>query len=721
MRKFQITCQTGAFALGTLLAVFAFAPAGCNSEQSARAGGAPSVVQTANAELKSQAKPQLDASSSVAAGAVQDKGVATAERGHVVAGPANLRDFNPKNTAVAPSVSSEEVDLRKIFEDLGPDATLWYQHVQTLANPFFEGRWPTSRGCELAAEYIEFYFKQYGLEPAFPGEIAQLGGEHTRAFTSFRQPFDFASPSPNVKVLQAGNSINGEPLIDGSDFTVLGVSGDGNITAPVTFVGYGIEHGQDDYTSFDEQVDLTGRIAMVLRYEPLNDEGKSQWSTARFSRFAGVALKMKALTDRGAAGIILVNPPGAVDGKTGLESLRDSSRFGPRLKIPAFQVTPEVADRIIRQGDGQKRDLLTLRQLADKGEIKTLNLDESVLVSLNSALHVDDRMNTQNVAAVLRGKGNLADQWVVIGAHYDHVGFGYTGARPQNVGKLHPGADDNASGTAAVLIAAKRLSQNYADSSDGANLRSVMFVAFSAEEAGLFGSKKFVDDNPIDPKSINLMINMDMIGRLRSNNLLVQGTGTAEGLATLCKPHFEKSGLTISLTLGGGGPSDHATFYRAGIPVLFLFTGEHPEYHQPTDRAYTVNPAGAMKVIELLEDITMEAASRPERLKYVQTSAGGGGRNTGARVRLGIQPDYQAELETGVKVEAVSEGTSAAVAGIQAGDILLTWNGEALAGGQKLFEFLSKAEPGEKVTIVLLRGEREMTVEVTLKPRETNE
>ena len=186
-------------------------------------------------------------------------------------------------------------------------------------------------------------------------------------------------------------------------------------------------------------------------------------------------------------------------------------------------------------------------------------------------------------------------------------------------------------------------------------------------------------------------------------------------------PIFESSGLTIAASPGGRGPSDHASFYGAKVPVLFLFTGEHAEYHRPGDQAYTVNAAGAVKIIDLLEALAWEAASRPGKLTYAEASGGGDARRTGARVRFGIQPDYTAELETGVRVDGVSEGTSAAEAGIVTGDILLTWNGEEIAGGQKLMEFISKANPGDTVKVSLQRGEKEMVIEVTLKGRAQDE
>jgi aminopeptidase YwaD len=642
----------------------------------------------------------------------------SAERnGSVTSAPRDIRQFSPKESLIETTVAAGQLDLRKVFDDLGPDATLWYQHVQTLANPFFEGRAPGTRGGDLAVEYLEFYFRQYGLEPAFPDETTTMGGEAVKAFTSYRQPFDFASPNPDVRIIEAAASIKGEPLKEESEFVVLGNSATGKADGPITFVGYGIAAGRDGYTSFEPNTDLTGRIALLFRYEPLDESGKSKWSQARFSQMSGVASKMRSVAERGAAGIIMVNPPGAVDGKTGLETVRESARFGRRLEIPVVQVTPEVAQRLLSAGDPEKRDLMTWRTLADNGEIKTFNLDDSIHVTINADLEVNDRLKTENVAAVLRGKGSLADEWVVIGAHYDHVGFGYTGAMPANVGQLHPGADDNASGTAAVLIAAKRLSEKYAKAASGENLRSILFMGFGAEEAGLHGSRYFVEHSPISMGAINLMINMDMVGRLRSDSLLIQGTGTADNFPALLKPIFEQSGLKISASPTGRGPSDHSSFYGKQVPVLFLFTGEHADYHKPGDLAHTVNPAGAVKVIDLLEALTRTFATRVERLSYASAVGAGPGRDTGARVSLGTIPDYTAELETGMRVDDVREASSAAEAGIKPGDILLTWNGEEIVGARKLSELLAKHEPGDRVTIVLRRGDQELTINVHLKSR----
>ena len=533
--------------------------------------------------------------------------------GRIEEAPTNLRRFSPETTLT--TVDAGNINLRQVFEDLGPDATLWYQHVQTLANPFFEGRQAGSRGFELATEYVEFYMTLYGLEPAFPAaEDEELGGATDAAWVSYRQPFQFGGFPRREFDLQGEFLAIGDATFDhGSDFVVLPQSGGEMVTAGVTFCGYAIAEGEDGYTSFEDDTDLEGRIALVLGYEPLNDEGESQWSDRRFSRRASVSRKVDALTERGAAAVIVVNPPGAVDGSTTLPRLGRRAS-GEVQDIPVVQVSADVAEYIFELGDREGHDLHSWRRGADLDEINTFDLSDDLLVTVSGQSNMvvkRSSFESYNVGGVLRGKGDLADKWIVLGGHYDHVGYG------RGNGSVHPGADDNASGTSGMLILAKRLTEHYAQSDDDDDLRSILFMAFGAEEAGLRGSAHYVKEPTLDLEDISLMINMDMIGRLRSNEIMLGGTGTAEEYDELLLRHVEPSGLIVKAQPQGRGPSDHSNFFGAGVPVLFFFSGLHAEYHQPGDHAYTVDPIGAIRAVDLAESITMDVVSRAEQLTYV--------------------------------------------------------------------------------------------------------
>lgn len=644
--------------------------------------------------------------------------------GRMTDGTGNPVNFTPRSTFE--TVDAETVDLRQVFVDLGPIARLWYQHVQTLANPFFEGRVPGTRGKQIASEYVEFYFKQYGLEPAFPanGNMETPGGElaDAGAWISYRQPFEYNMPGARMRVQVRDEkfAINGQQLESGTDYTVLGVSGSGTVTAPVAFVGYGIVEGEDGYTSFDADTDLSGRIAMVFRYEPLDEQGNSRWGERGFSSHSAIVDKFRSLRDRNAAGIILVNPPDATGGARGLETIGRSSRFGPPMTIPVMQVTQEVAERILRTGDSQPKSLLTWRHLADSNGVRTVEMDRNVRITMACDVSRGGArmgVEAENVGAVLHGKGNLANQWLVIGAHYDHVGYGEFGTSPQYRGRLHPGADDNASGTAGLLILAKSLSEAYARAGDDANLRSVLFIAFSAEESGLHGSRAFVNNATMSHDSISAMLNMDMIGRVRDNQVVILGAATAEGLEDILKPHVRRSGLTAATYPGGSGRSDDANFLNNNIPAVHFFSGMHPEYHAPMDEAYTMNPAGARDILMLIHDVAMDLAARPDQLVYT-TPRRVATRDRGyGNVRLGIRPGMGEELERGILIDDVSLGTSADDAGIKKGDIMLTWNGDDLTMAT-LAEKLRAHAPGDVVLVTVQRDNEVIDIEVTLKASE---
>ena len=669
-----------------------------------------------------------------------------ATKSNVIEGRVDPYSYAPKNTE-----GHTDVDLRGIFEGLGPIAIEWYQHVLTLSNPFFEGRVPASRGSLLAGEYIEFYFKQSGLEPAFPAPSAdELTKRDSLAvtasiegatpppsstsdhpeWTNWRQPFDLAGAGPKwVSSQVAWSNSSSSPssssphasteLKRGDGYSVLGNSASGKVSGPLTFAGYAISEGKDGYTSFGESMeDFTGRIVMFMRYEPLDTEGRSLWADRRFSPSAAVAPKMEAVIARKPLAIIMVNPPGARDGRQTLEN-SETSRFGARLDVPVIQMSAEAADELLKAADPQNRSLMDLRKLADnlsaKDSLKPFNLRDSVVVSVETNL-TSGAIQTDNIGAVLRGKGSLANQWVIVGAHYDHVGFGYYGADPSNRGVLHPGADDNASGTSAMLCLMKQMSEFYRSDEAPGEMRSILFMAFSAEEVGLDGSDFWTKHPTLKVDQVQAMVNMDMVGRMRNDELAIAGTGTAKDFMSLLRPIFEGSGLTVDADPSGRGPSDHASFYRAGIPVLFLFTGTHSDYHKPSDRGYTVNPQGAAKVIQLTDTLVKMLASRAEKLEFTSTDgATTAGRRNGAKVRLGVMPGYGGDGAEGVKVEGVSAETSASEAGIQIGDLLIGWNETQLTGPADMMERLREQKPGDVVKIKLKRGAEELTLDVTLK------
>lgn len=626
-----------------------------------------------------------------------------------------------------------DVDMPAILNALDPDVRAYIAHITTLANPFFEGRAPGTHGNRVAADYIEFWFRHFGLQPAFPEYDAEGNAVGDGAlWVSYRQPFDMPGGMEAITQQLAFADTNGtrtdlEPL---REFTALGV-GEGEVSGPLSFVGYGITGGPDGQDHFGD-IDLTGRIALLLNWEPSDASGRSKWNGGRegWSERANLQTKLLETARRGAVGIILVNPPDTRDGRTH-ELLAASESSWRRVGVPVVHLSIPAADRLLSRIGA--RSLSAHRQAADADDFKATHYGDQTTATIKVELRRTQNP-TDNVGGVLRGHGDLKDQWIIIGAHYDHVGYGYFGSLSGRsaVGTIHPGADDNGSGTSAVLVLAQRLGDAYAKLPPDASARSILFMTFSAEESGLNGSRHYTRKPTLTADQVNIMLNLDMVGRLRHNSVEVSGIGSAVGLADLVKPAFDASGMRVVSQESGSGPSDHASFNAVGIPVLFFFTGLHEQYHRPADVASLINPVGAVKIVRLAHELAMQFATMPEKLEFQRTGGGfrldmldqppGEGDAAAqepaqpmarSRVRLGIQPNYNAET-TGVLLDGVTEGTPAAAAGLKAGDLILSWNGAPVTDIRALMTELAKHQPGDKITLGVKRSGEMIKVEVTL-------
>ena len=629
-------------------------------------------------------------------------------------------------------------------EELAADVRDYSRHITFLANPFMEGRAPGTRGNTTAAEYLEFHFRQLGLEPAFPTESKRGDEVEKIPFSTYRQTFKAppsGRPEDRLKLVEqrATVTINDESrdLVPGKDFNVLGYSGNGSVSGPVVFAGYSLDVEEKEYSSYPVNADLTGKIVLMLRFEPMDEKGRSLWREDEeqpWSSASGLNAKFREALYHKAAAIVLVNPPGAADDRAGrLEGLG----FGDRQqKVPVVMMSREAADEFVRAADPEGRSLMDLRRMADaQGGI--VEFKPEVTLSLVANLEKREFM-TDNVGAVLRGRGKLADEYIVICAHYDHVGYGYFGSRGNERGKIHPGADDNASGTSGLLLVARKLAAEYARLPEDEEARSVLFIGFSAEESGLIGSRHYTRNMIVPKEKHYLMINMDMIGRLRPDSegrgkLEVGGVNTAEGLKRWLKPYWESSGMNIKESNVGAPNSDHFSFYNAKIPALFFFTGLHAEYHSPADVVDTINIEGAARVADLAFRIAMDAAQRSEPFTFQSGTrsdddadkrrdphavpAGEEGNDMprpARRVRFGIMPADYSDEQPGVLVGDVLDGLPAKKAGIRAGDRLIRWGETELKDIMSLQQCMEKAKPGETVKITFLRNGDELSVDVEL-------
>jgi hypothetical protein len=582
-----------------------------------------------------------------------------------------------------------------------PDAktTLYY-----LASDELEGRGIGTRGLDKAADYLAKQFGQIGLKPAAaPG------------MQGYFQPFEMTTASevaPGTK-LSSGDRI----FTVKQDFIPLSFSAEKDFAGDVVFAGYGIssdKYKYDDYAGLD----VKGKVVLIMRFEPRNEKGTSAFTGDDWSTEAHLTTKAKVAHEHGAAGILLVTPPDS--GNSAAEGLMPFAGGpggvgGGAAKIPGVQIKQSVADELLKRGGGP--DLKTLA-----GKIDSTASPASFAlagVSVKGNIDIDHkRAPVKNVVGMLSGSGSRANEYIVIGAHYDHLGYGGMGSLAPTTRAIHNGADDNASGTTALLQIAERLADGPPPP------RSIIFVAFTGEEEGIIGSDYFVDHPPVPLSDIVAMLNLDMVGRLKDEVLYVGGTGTAKNFDEIIKQADEHSKLSWKDTGKGGlGPSDHMAFGLKKIPVLFFFTGLHPDYHRPTDDADKVNYKGLDEVIDFVTDVAQRVAAMP-RQQYVaafDSQSMKMGTPSASRVSLGVIPDYSTMGNGGggggVKISGTSPGSPAAKAGLKEGDIIIQFGDAKLDSLYDLSDSLGKAKPGDKVHLKIKRGPETVETDATLVER----
>jgi hypothetical protein len=571
------------------------------------------------------------------------------------------------------------------------------RHARYLASDELTGRGVDTPGIKLAAEYIAKEFASYGLRPA---------GNNHGFFQSFETVVGVDVKEPSHLVLTPDLT----PELR-REWIPLGFSGSGRAEAEVVFAGYGItakEYGYDDY----DGVDAKGKIVLVLRYEPPPKDAKSPFRKfPNYSTHATLRSKANNARDHGAVGMILVDLNPDADERGELLSTRATAgRGGNRLL--AVQLKRRVAEQwAARHG-------VILRALKDKIDAaerpaSTILRDSKVILQTTLA---EIRQSTDNVAAVLPGSDPaLKDEYVVIGAHYDHLGLGeFSSLAPQSQGRIHHGADDNASGTAVLLDLAHRLSQLPVKPP-----RSIVFVAFSAEELGLFGSRHFVEHWP-GIAATRAMVNLDMVGRLRDSRLTVFGARSGDSLSAMVNAAGRQLGVEINES-DGVGRSDHMSFYSKRIPVLHFFTGNHADYHRPSDTWDKLNFEGMSKVSDLVLASVLGIANRRETINFVSLPARRPAveaeeRPAGSRAYLGSIPDYGVDTE-GVALAGVTEGSPAARAGLRQGDVIIEFAQRKIRSIEDLTDALASRRPGEEIDIVVQRSGRSVSLKTILSSR----
>ena len=558
------------------------------------------------------------------------------------------------------------------------------QNVEYLASDSLKGRKSGEMGGLLAANFIREKFSNAGLELKYE--------------TGF-QPFTLVTNAE----LGAGNSLtlNENTYEAEKDFLPYAFSANTSVEAEVVFAGYGIEMKKDTIEWDDfKNIDVKGKWILALQGDPDLDNAESP-----FLEFSTERVKALVASDKEAAGLLLVAGP-KFNENDELSSLffdKNSSRYS----IPVLQITREVANLIL--ADQQK----TISDL--ENEIAENNASVSVSTTTKLSVNVNvlnTETESQNVVGLLPGNDEiLKDEYVVIGAHYDHLGMGGpgSGSRAVDTIAVHNGADDNASGVAAVIEIAEKLA------SEKQNKRSIIFIAFGAEEMGLVGSKAFTNNPFVDTGKMVAMFNFDMIGRLDSteNALSIGGTKTSKETEQILSDL--NTGFELAFSEEGVGPSDHASFYLQNIPVFFISTGAHPDYHTPLDDADRINYTGTKKVIDYSYKLVAEVANRDSALTFQEAGAkfqrSRGGR---FKVTFGIMPDYAGLEKRGMRIDGVTKDKPAYKGGMEKGDIITAIEGKKVGNIYDYMNRLQTLEKGQRVSVDIIRDDKETVLIIEL-------
>jgi len=567
--------------------------------------------------------------------------------------------------------------------DINPQAFL--ADVQYLASPELKGRATGSPELEVAAKFIADKFAADGLKPQmleFPVIVgAHLGPENHLGMAM--------GPPGTINVLYGV----------GRDFVPFSFSSSGHLEGQVVFAGYGVTDKDKHYDDYSG-IDVTGKIVLIFRHEP-NEK-------AEFSNHATFTEKAVNAKMHGAKGVILVNDVFAHDGKDDLPKFTVAT--GPTdAGIFFVQLKEADADAWLKN-EGHSLEA-AYQSIKKDGQPHSFTLQHGVSMDIDVQR---DSKTVHNVAAYLAGSTN---EYVVIGAHYDHLGLGDEHSlAPSQIGQIHPGADDNASGTAGVIELARWFSKQPQQK------RGILFLTFAGEELGLLGSEWYVEHPILPLQNAVAMINMDMIGRIRDGKIYLGGTGTGSNFTQLLNDVKTPASLHIDLSEKSGyGSSDHTSFTTKQVPVLFFFSGLHADYHKPSDTADKIDAPDAATLLDYIADVTLyleKSSSRPQFVRVAEpaqpTEGSGGGSGYGPA--FGSIPDFN-EPPKGVRFADVRDGTPAAKAGLKAGDILIEFDGKEIGNLYDFTYALRAHKPGDLVLVKVLRGGQTIEAKVLLTER----
>jgi len=586
--------------------------------------------------------------------------------------------FSPIQVALSnPNCENELVSAEEIIS-----------HIRYLASDDLKGRMSGTPGAEMAAKYISSQFKNAGLKA--------LGDND-----SYYQKFSF------TKGVELGVYNSLEIVSDktktvfksGKDFNTLSFSSSGEVDGKLVFAGYGISAPELEYDDY-QGLDVRDKVVLVLRYTPEGYDAQSP-----FYNFAALRYKALNAREKGAKAIIFVTPYSQ-------EEEQDLTSIG----IDFSYSDSGIQSLIMRRNKAEELLLKTGKTLK--------NLEENLAKKENSSFIfantrakiksevIEEQGESSNVIGLIEGSDPiLKNEFIVIGAHYDHIGLGERNSRsddPNN--SIHNGADDNASGVAGVI----ELAEFFSCRKESLK-RSLVFIAFSAEELGLIGASYYVDNPKVPLDKTVAMINMDMIGRLDEDKLTIFGVGSSPEWGGLINDSNSDYNFEISLNNSGFAPSDQSVFFAKKIPVLHFFTGLHDDYHTPGDDWEKINSKGQQKVLSLMADIIVDLDSQQHRVAFSNVEEP---KKVSSKfnVYLGTIPDYSNQIE-GVKLMGVREGSPAQKAGLLDDDTIVQFNGVSIKNIYDYVYALGDSKPGIPTSLVVIRNYKLLSLVIVPEPR----
>jgi hypothetical protein len=576
------------------------------------------------------------------------------------------------------------------------DPKLYLSDIKTLSAPDMEGRGAGTKGLAKASQYLERRYKSLGLQPA--------------GTNGYLQPFTVTTgaklKSDNSLTEEIGGKKQGLAL--NQDFVPASFSSSGSFTGLLVFAGYGASADEFQYEDYSG-VDVKDKVVVVLRYEPeIFGEKSGHHGLTQHSQLVTKAINAR---NHGAKAVVLINGKLA-DGEEDL-LMRFGGESGPTdVGIMLLQVKNAVAESWFQAAGKSLADVQ--QQINHMGKAASFAFPETLQLSLKVDIEAT-HARVNNVLAYLPGK---TGEYIIVGAHYDHLGRGDSNSlAPSQIGQIHPGADDNASGTAGVLELARMFAPM-----KGQLDRGILFASFSGEELGLLGSAEWVKEPTLPIDKCVAMLNMDMIGRIKDSKVYIGGVGTGSTFKPILDQAQKQSNSSFKIEYSAGGysASDHTSFVAKKIPVLFFFSGLHADYHKPSDTWDKINAPSAAQLLDMVSDVALQltsALARPAFVTVVEDKpmggiSGGGGYGP----YFGSIPDF-GEVKDGVRFSDVRPGSPAAKAGLRAGDILVQFGDKPIHNLYDFTDALRRSKVGEVVEVKVMRDGKPIMASVKLEQR----